>query len=454
MIATENETYQEQHAALQRQFSPAWLLELRQSGLDAFTRLGLPTKRLEDWRFTNVAPLAGRPYELASLANVEGETSVDQINALVHQATLDEEFHRLVFINGRYCDQWSRTHDLPVGVTIDSLASLVGDRPDNVQSQLESNVDFDDSPFAALNTAFIDDGAVLDIPDGVVLDRPVHLVFLSIGNRPTVSHPRNLVRVGQHGEAKVIESYLGQGDAYFTNAVTQVSLDEGADLDHYKLQHEQVGALHIALTGVAQQTGSNFRSHYFSTGASLARNELNCVLDGEEIETTLNGLYMPTGDQLMDCRTRIDHTKPRCNSYELYKGILDDQAKGVFNGKIFVHQDAQKTDAKQSNQALLLSDDAVVDTKPQLEIYTDDVRCTHGATIGELDEAAMYYLRSRGIAAERACKILIYAFANDVVQGVELPAVRQHLESILLAERALTDTDLLRVPQPIRGDLL
>lgn len=439
MIATENETYQEQHAALQRQSLPTWLAELRQSGFDAFTRLGLPTKRLEDWRFTNVVPLAERPYELATIADSEDETSNNEISELVDQSTLEEEFHRLVFINGRYCNQWSRHHDLPAGVVIENLASVIGDRPGNVRTQLESDVHFDASPFAALNTAFIDDGAVIDIPDGVVLDRPVHFVFLSIGSRHTVSHPRNLIRVGKHSKAHVIESYLGQGDAYFTNAVTQVSLDESAELDHHKLQHEQVGALHIALTGVDQRTSSNFRSHYFSFGASLARNELNCVLDGEQIETTLNGLYMPTGDQLMDCRTRIDHAKPHCNSYELYKGILDDKAKGVFNGKIFVHQDAQKTDAKQSNQALLLSDDAVVNTKPQLEIYADDVRCTHGATIGELDEAAMYYLRSRGIPAEWARKILIYAFANDVVQGVELPAVRQHLESILLAERALTD---------------
>lgn len=444
MIATENETYQDQHAALQRRSSPSWLTELRQSGLDAFTRLGLPTKRLEDWRFTNVEPLAKRPYELASLSDADVEPANDEISELVAGATLDEEFHRLVFINGRYCDHWARHHHLPAGAVIETLAGVVHDRPGhdqpgNVRTQLESDVDFGDSPFAALNTAFIDDGAVIDIPDGVVLDRPVHFVFLAIGNGPTVSHPRNLIRVGKHGKVRVIESYLGQGDVYFSNAVTQVSLDESGELDHHKLQHEQVGALHIALTGVAQRTGSKFRSHYFSTGASLARNELNCRLEGEQIETTLNGLYMPTGEQLMDCRTRIDHASPHCNSYELYKGILDDQARGVFNGKIFVHPDAQKTDAKQSNQALLLSDDAVVDTKPQLEIYADDVRCTHGATIGELDEAGMYYLRARGIPAERARKILIYAFANDVVQGVEIPAVRQHLESVLLAEHALTD---------------
>jgi Fe-S cluster assembly protein SufD len=264
-------------------------------------------------------------------------------------------------------------------------------------------------------------------------------VFLSVGEGRGVSHPRILIRVGKDSKAQVIESYLGVGDTYFTNAITQIEVDANAELDHHKLQHEQLGALHLAATHVTQQAQSNFRSHYFSFGASLARNEINCLLDGERIETTLNGLYMPTGNQLMDCRTRIDHAKPNCNSYELYKGILDDEARGVFNGKIFVHQDAQKTDAKQSNQALLLSDDAVVNTKPQLEIYADDVRCTHGATIGELDEKALYYLRSRGVPLELARKMLIFAFANDVVLAVEVPAVRRHLESILLASHGLPD---------------
>jgi len=439
MIATENDTYKEQHATFQLQSSPEWLVEIRQRGFDAFMRLGLPTKKLEDWRFTNVGPLSDRPYELASIAHSDDQTINNAIKALVQQATLDEGFHRLVFINGRYSDEWSLLHDVPVGVVIDNLRSAICDHPRDVQTLLASDLDFNDSAFAALNTAFVDDGAFIGVPDEVTLDRPVHLVFLSIGNDHTVSHPRNLIRLGKHSKAHVIESYFGHGNAYFTNAITQVTLDESSELDHHKLQHEQIGALHIALTEVDQRTNSRFRSHYFSLGASLARNELNCVLDGERIETTLNGLYMPTGDQLMDCRTRINHAKPHCKSHELYKGILDDRAKGVFNGKIFVHQDAQKTDAKQSNQALLLSDDAVVNTKPQLEIYADDVRCTHGATIGELDLAALYYLRSRGIPADLARKILIFAFANDVVQGVELPAVRRHLESVLLSGHELSE---------------
>lgn len=433
MNATEHTTFKEQHATFQLQSSPAWLVEMRQRGFDEFMRLGLPTKKLEEWRFTNVGPLSDRPYELASIAHSDDETIYFEIKTLVQQATLDEEFHRLVFINGRYSDEWSLLHDIPAGVVIDNLRSAICDYPSDVQALLASNQNLDDSSFAALNCAFINDGAFIRIPDGVTLDRPVHLVMLSIGSSHTVSHLRNLIRLGKHSKAHVIESYLGHGSAYFTNPITQVTLDENAKLDHYKLQHEQMGALHIALTRVDQRTNSRFRSHYFSFGASLARNELNCVLDGERIETTLNGLYMPTGDQLMDCRTRINHARPHCKSHELYKGILDDRAKGVFNGKIFVHQDAQKTDAKQSNQALLLSDDAVINTKPQLEIYADDVRCTHGATIGELDRAALHYLRSRGIPADLARKILIFAFANDVVQGVKLPAVRRHLESVLLS---------------------
>lgn len=437
MIATEIETYQEQHAALEPESVPEWLVDLRQRGIDAFTRLGLPTRRQEDWRFTNISPLSTQPYALASTAELG--TASDQVHALVQQASLDEEFHRLVFVNGSYCEERSCIHDAAPGVVTSNLANMVADRSNSRPQQLASQLSFDDSAFVALNTAFLSDGAFIEIPDNVKLDRPVHLIFLSIGNERQVSHPRNQIRLGKNSTAHVIESHFGQGDAYFTNTVTQVTLDEEARLDHFKLQQEQIGALHIATTDVGQKGSSDFRSHYFSFGASLARNEVNCLLDGEHIETTLNGLYMPKGDQLMDCRTRIDHAKPNCNSHELYKGILDDKAKGVFNGKIFVRQDAQKTDAKQSNQALLLSDDAVVNTKPQLEIYADDVRCTHGATIGELEEDALYYLRARGIPADLAKQILIFAFANDVVQGVELPAVRRHLESILLSGHELSE---------------
>ncbi|MCG8649066.1 MAG: Fe-S cluster assembly protein SufD [Pirellulales bacterium] len=436
MLTTEAATFQDEFTQQEERIAgdPAWLRDLRRRGWERFTQLGIPTTREEEWRFTNVAPLASRPFTIAA----PDELATSGIEGLVEQATLDSDFHRLVYVNGRYCQQWSQIHELPGGVTVQSLAESIRERRDGVAEKLGRLAAAGQSAFTSLNEAFVDDGALVFVPDEVRIDRPIQLVFLSAGGTSVMSHPRNLVCLGKNSRATIVESYLGlPGSHSLTNAVSEIEMADSARLDHYKLQHEQPRALHVAKTQVQQQSHSRFRSHYFSFGSELARNELNCVLDGQQIECILNGLYMPHGDQHMDCRTRIDHAEPHCNSFELYKGVLDDQAKGVFNGKIHVHPDAQKTDAKQSNQALLLSDDAVIDTKPELEIYADDVRCTHGATVGELDEQALYYLRSRGIPAELARTMLIFAFANDVVQGVGVPAVRRHLESLLLADRGL-----------------
>lgn len=439
MLSTDTDVYQDSFAQFQAEQSsstPAWLCEFRKQAMERFTELGVPTKRIEDWRFTNVGPLARRPYQ-----NVQSVSlASDAAQELLQRATLDEDFHRLVFVNGHYVPQWSTRHHLAPGVVVEDLATSIREDACDIEQRLAKDAGEVDAAFVALNGAFVNDGASIDIPAGVSVQRPIHLIFLSLEAGPTVAHPRNVIRLGKGSQATVIESYIGRdGDAYFTNAVTQIELAEHAELDHHKLQHEQGDSLHIALTQINQKDHSRLRSHYFSFGSLIARNEINCMLDGEGIVSTLNGLYMPTGEQLMDCRTRIDHARPNCNTYELYKGILDDKSKGVFNGKIFVHQDAQKTDAKQSNQALLLSDDAVVNTKPQLEIYADDVRCTHGATIGELDEQGLYYLRSRGIPLPLARKMMVFAFANDIIQGVEVPAVRQHLETLLLSSHGLPD---------------
>lgn len=437
MIATETDAYQDAYQRFddaRADTFPAWLRELSELALNQFTMLGIPTTREEDWRFTNIAPFAARPFKIAEPA----EIPASRIESLVNDALLDREFHRLVFINGRYAPQWSHLHALPNGVIAESVAQSILTDPQSVESRLGRHVSIEHSAFIALNTAFVEDGANIFVPDDVTVDRPFHLIFLSVADEPAVCHPRNLISIGKNSRATLIESFRGlEGSSYFTNAVTEVELHDSAYFDHHKLQHEQLNALHLATTQVYQQAGSHFSSHYFSFGGDLSRNELNCMLNGERAHCTLNGLYMPAGDQHMDCRTRIDHARAHCKSFEIYKGILDDRSKGVFNGKIYVHQDAQKTDAKQSNQALLLSDNAIVDTKPQLEIYADDVRCTHGATVGELDEQAIYYLRSRGIPADLARTMLIFAFANDVVRGVEVAAVRQHLETILLAEHGL-----------------
>jgi Fe-S cluster assembly protein SufD len=281
------------------------------------------------------------------------------------------------------------------------------------------------------------DGAFVSVPKGVVLKQPLHLAFLaSAGSKPAVAHPRSLILAGVNSQASIVESYIGaKGDVYFTNAVTELVADENAVIDHYKLQRESTEAFHVATMQVHLGRGSNVTSHSIALGGALVRNDVNAMLAAEGGECTLNGLYLAAGRQHIDNHTRIDHAMPHCASHELYKGILDGQAHGVFNGKIYVHPDAQKTDAKQTNKTLLLSPDAVINTKPQLEIYADDVKCTHGATIGQLADEALFYLRSRGIGRQEARNLLTFAFANDLVSRIKIEAIRNQLEGVLLADR-------------------
>jgi Fe-S cluster assembly protein SufD len=276
----------------------------------------------------------------------------------------------------------------------------------------------------------------------MILETPIHLVFVTTAaGEGTVSHPRNLVVAGVGSQATVVESYLGlEEELYFTNAVSEIAAGERAVLDHYKVQHESREAFHVANLQVHQEQASKFSTHYLGFGGALVRNEVRAALEGEGCECTINGLYMAGDRQHLDNHTVIDHAKPHCASHELYKGILDGKAHGVFNGKIFVRQDAQKTDAKQTNKTLLLSDDAVINTKPQLEIYADDVKCTHGATVGQLDADAIFYLRSRGIGREAARSLLTFAFANDIISRVKVEPIRARLEQTLLAAQQLSQT--------------
>jgi Fe-S cluster assembly protein SufD len=411
---------------------PEWLRSTKRRALQQFMETGFPTSRDEEWRFTNIRPITSRQFDLSS--------PIDLQEIPTHVRSLGEhgEFHRLVFANGHFVSQLSVVHPLSEGVIIGSLGSHLRTGAVDELTELARHKSVDHSPFAALNTAFLEDGAFIHVPDGVVVERPIELVFISsCKGGETMAHPHNLFVLGSGGKATIIERYAGYDDSYFNNVVTEIILNEDADLDHYKLQEESRYGFHISSTNVYQRDRSQLSSHYVCRGASLARNEVNCQLDGEEIECTLNGVYLGDGEQHLDSRTRIDHLQPNCRSHELYKGILDDRAHGVFNGKIYVHQPAQKTDAKQSNQALLLSEDAVIDTKPQLEIYADDVKCTHGATVGELDEKAMHYLRSRGIPYDLARSMLIFAFANEVIQHVALPEIQDYVESLLLADQEL-----------------
>ncbi len=436
MIVTETTTYQEQFDRSLHDFSPQqpeWLMVHRREGFDRFNRLGFPTTKLEDWRFTNVAAIARASFAIAA------DSRTEHALAAIAEAGLGDDTYRLVFINGQLAADLSSLAELPEGVVVQSLGNFITSRGAVCEEYFGKAIRTEPSSFGSLNTGLFRDGAAIHVADGVKLDKPVHLIFFTDSSGDAVSvFPRNLIVVGDQGSVQVIESHIGSaGQAYLVDGVTEIFLGQSANVDHYKLQSESIAAYHVATTHVVQAASSHYRNHYFAFGGAISRNEINCFHTGEQVETILNGLYMVSGNQLADCRTRIDHAMPNCGSHEMYKGILDNSARGVFNGKIHVHPDAQKTDAKQSNQALLLSDDAVIDTKPELEIYADDVRCTHGATVGELDETALFYLRSRGVPIDLARKILIFAFANDVVQGLNVEPLKKHLESVLLADHGL-----------------
>jgi Fe-S cluster assembly protein SufD len=378
---------------------------LRKAAAARFSELGLPGPREEEWRFTPIAPLARIPFEPAP---------PDDSDA----AALPRP-----------------TQPLPSGVVVCGLAEAIQKLPRLVEPHLARHADYSKQPFTALNTAFLRDGAFVYVPPGVVVEEPLFLRFHAdaSGEAPRVWHRRCLVVLGDHSRLTLVESYNGlPGVTYFTNAVTEIVVGAGAVVDHYKVKREGDRAFHQATMQVQIGRAANFSSHAVTQGGQWVRNEINAVFEGEGAECTLNGLYQASGNQLVDNHTFIDHAYPHCASHELYKGILDGKARGVFNGKIYVRQDAQKTDAKQTNQTLLLSDDATINTKPQLEIYADDVKCTHGATVGQLDAESIFYLRTRGVGLAEARSLLTYAFANDIVGRIKVPSVRAELERSLL----------------------
>jgi Fe-S cluster assembly protein SufD len=434
-LMEEKDTYLSSFNRLEKELAGrlAWLAPVRHKAIERFSELGFPTTRHEDWRFTNLAPLRKMSFRPAPITSGPG---ADRIREAVFAAA---DHVVLAFVNGRYRPELSSRRGLPEGVSAGSLGALDSKAHPWIVAHLARHAGFADQPFTALNTAFIDDGAVLRVPKGVAIDVPIQIVYVSdSAGGPTVSYPRSLIIAGAASSVTVVESYVGLGDdPYFTNCVTEIVVEEDAEVDHYKLQLEGQAAFHIGTLQVHQDQGSRFSSHFIGMGSALARNQVRALLDAEGVECTLNGLYMASGQQHMDNATVIDHAKPHGTSHELYKGILDDQARGVFNGKIFVRQDAQKTDAKQTNKTLLLSDDATINTKPQLEIYADDVKCTHGATVGQLEEEALFYLRSRGIGPEEARGLLTFAFANDIIGRIRVESLRQGLESTLLARQRL-----------------
>ncbi len=414
--------------------APPWARSLRLSAITRFEELGFPDTRNEDWHFTSVAPIAERDFAPLTSAGESQGITAEQLAPFAFGAT---DWHTLVFVNGRFNAALSRTAGLPVGVEVLPLARAYDELPLLVEQHMGRIASMDAHTFTALNTAFINDGAVVHVGADVEVARPIHLLFVSDERAVDgVAQPRNLIVLDRFAKATVIESFVtvarGAG-AYFTNAVTEATIADGATLTHLKLQRESAQAYHVGTLDVRQARDSHLVSFSFAVGARLSRTNIYTELRGEGCGATLNGLYLGDDEQHMDHQTRIEHVEPNCYSRELYKGILDGSSHGVFNGKVYVHPEAQKTDGKQTNNTLLLSEKAQIDTKPQLEIFADDVKCTHGATVGRLDETSLFYMKSRGINARTARELLTYAFAADVLETIELQEVRDGLEAATLA---------------------
>ncbi len=406
--------------------SASGLHKLRRDAIDRVASLGFPTNRHEEWRYTNISPILK--------ANFKPILSVH--SAVVTKADV-ERFafgtrHRLVFVNGFFSKELSTDDALPHGAFCGSLANALRSNHTVAHQHLGRYAKYDDNSFSALNTAFLRDGAFIFIPDGAVIEDSIHLLFIAAGSEPALISPRNLIVIGKNSQLSIVESYVAvTRETYFTNVVTEIVAGDHSILEHDKLQDEALEAFHIASIHTYQGAQTNFTSNSIALGGSIVRNNVTAILDAEGSETTLNGLSLATGTQLIDNHTTIDHAKAHCASHELYKSILDGKSRGVFNGKIFVRKDAQKTDAKQTNKTLLLSDNATIDTKPQLEIFADDVKCTHGATVGQLESEQVFYLRSRGIDEITARDILTFAFASDVVNRVHVEPLRDQLESLV-----------------------
>ena len=401
---------------------------LRRVGFERFTSLGFPTTKNEDWHYTSVSSIADEEFTLLT-----ARTDDAQAGQLDPYYFRKEKWPTAVYVNGRFSPQLSSLTNLPKGVRLEVLADS-WKTSKTLADQVGHVASTDNYAFTALNTAFMYDGALIEIAKDADIPGAIHLLYVTDATAAKGQmHPRTLIIAGKNSKATVVESYVSLSNArYFTNAVTEVSVADGANLNHYKIQREGMRAFHVGTIEVRQARDSHYQSFSFAIGAELSRTNVYTTLDGANCGATLNGLYMIGGAQHCDHQTQIIHAQPNCFSRELYKGILDGRSHGVFNGKVYVHPIAQKTDGKQTNKTLLLSDQAKADTKPQLEIFADDVKCTHGATIGQIDQQALFYMKSRGVNSETATKLLTYAFAADVLETIQLEPLKHELERLTL----------------------
>jgi Fe-S cluster assembly protein SufD len=424
--------WQAAFAARTAAHEPEWLTPMRRTAMASFSVLGFPTTALEDWHYTSLSSIADVPFTVGAAAS--GTTVADLTPYMINA-----EWPTIVLLNGVFSPALSSLDSLPSGVTVLPLSQAWTAEPELLRKHL-GKVAIGEHAMTALNTGMMQDGVVIHLPRHTIAASPVHILHVADGaSGATATFPRTLIVAGQFANATVLESFVGLADApYLTNHVAEVVVGDGATVHHFKIQRESEHATHVSTTDVHQARDSHYVNFSMAMGARLSRTNVYTVLDGENCGATLNGLYLGKGAQHTDHQTRIEHAQPNCFSRELYKGVLDDSSHAVFNGKVYVHPIAQKTDGKQSNHTLLLSPEAKIDTKPQLEIFADDVKCTHGATVGRMDEAGLFYMKSRGVPGDVARKLLTYAFAADVLETIEVEAVKHALEQLTLERYAGT----------------
>ncbi|MCC6240626.1 MAG: Fe-S cluster assembly protein SufD [Phycisphaerales bacterium] len=419
-----------------QQTENTWIKQIRRKGMDHFNKVGFPSGREEAWRHINLTPLRNTAFTLAT-----GEVTPASRAVLSKSSFGKKALVELVFVNGLYAAELSSLTRLPQGVQVMNIAEAVKAEHPVLLDYLGKVVKPELTPFAAINAEFINDGAFIHLPRGTTLEGVIHLLFISTSanaDAPTVSHPHVLIVAEDNVHAAIVESYTGSPDAiYWTNAVTEVVVGRDCMIDHNKLQQESLGAFHTAAMHVELERNSHFISHNTTLGGRLTRNDLSVRMAGEYAYAILNGLVVIGGNQVCDNHTLLHHDAPNCPSHELYKHVLDDKAYAVFKGQIYVAQEAQKTDSKQTSKTLLLSGEANMNSQPALEIYADDVKCTHGSTIGPVDQQMLFYLRSRGIGIDAALHLLTYAFAADVTRRITAEPVRARVEDVMAAQHGL-----------------
>jgi Fe-S cluster assembly protein SufD len=411
----------------------AWLRKLREDAFARFCQVGFPTTRDEDWRFTNVSAISRAQFALAGKSDARLSASD------LKQWRMEASAAQLVFVDGQFRSDLSQIGRLAGGITVSTLKEETAKSAKLLESHLGRYLDIQRDSFSALNTAFAEDGAFVRVARGTPLEQPIHLLFIStVADSSRMVHPRNLLIFEKETQATIVEEYVSLGGGtILCNSATELIAGENSTISHYMIEREEKDAFNVSTLRMQLARSANVASHSLLLGGGLVRNNVHPVLAGEGAECLINGLFVGNGKQHLDNFMHVEHASPHCSSRQFYNGILDDQAHGVFHGRIVVHKDAQKTDAKQTNRNLLLSDSAQIDTKPQLEIYADDVKCTHGATIGQIEENALFYLRSRGIEEIAARRLLIMAFAGECLDRMKVGTAREHAE-VLIQEHLQT----------------